>query len=236
MFEIGSSLREARVRKGLEIADVERATRIRGKYLRALESETFDALPSQAYTRGFLRSYAEFLDLDGRLFVDEYTSRFWVDDDQRRDRSRRIRVRAQHHRRTERRMVVLTVLAIGAVTALVIAAWNYGDSAPEPSVPNLPSAAVHRAPPDQAVLTVQAARGSSLLEVRKGWATGDVVYHGTLERGEQQRFVARRLWMNIGTPENLVVKLNGKSAALGTGCPQVVMVTRTQVTSRSACS
>lgn len=236
MFEIGSSLREARLRKELEIADVERSTRIRGKYLRALESEQFDTLPSQAYTRGFLRAYAEFLDLDGRLFVDEYTSRFWVDEDQRRDRTRRIRVRERHHRRTERAMVFLTVVAIGAVTALVIAAWNYGSGdTTETSIPNLAPADARRAPANQAVLTVRAVGGSSLLEVRRGWATGDVVFHGTLERGETQRFVAKRLWLNVGTAENLVVKLNGRPAALGSGCPQVVMVTRTQVTARSTC-
>jgi hypothetical protein len=236
MFEIGSSLREARVRRGLEIPDVERATRIRAKYLRALESESFDVLPSQAYTKGFLRTYADFLDLDGRLFVDEYTSRFWVDDDQRSSRSRRIRVREKHHRRAERKMVLLTVVGIGIVTALVIAAWNYGGgSGTDTKIPNLAPAVTPQPPANQAVFTIRAVNGASQLLVRRGWATGDVVYHGTLERGESQRFVARRLWLNIGSPENLAVTLNGRPATLGSGCPQVVMVTRAQVTSRSTC-
>ena len=126
MFEIGSSLREARLRKGIEINDAERDTKIRGKYLRALETESFDVLPGQAYIKSFLRSYADYLDLDGQLFVDEYTSRFWIDEESGPIRSRRIRVREHHHRRAERRMVVLTVVGIAAVTALVIAAWNYG--------------------------------------------------------------------------------------------------------------
>jgi hypothetical protein len=236
MFEIGSSLRDARIRKGLEIPDVERATRIRGKYLRALEAESFDVLPSQAYVKGFLRSYADFLDLDGRLFVDEYTSRFWVDEDQRSSRSRRIRVRERHHRRAERNMVVLTIVAIGVVTALVIAAWNYGGGgSPSTNVPNLQPAAVQPVKRNQAVFTIAAVTGSSLLEVRRAWATGEVVFHGTLEKGESQRFVARRLWLNIGSPENLSVELNGRPATLGSGCPQVVTVTRTQVTSKSTC-
>ena len=236
MFEIGSSLREARVRKGLEIADAERATRIRSKYLRALESETFEVLPNQAYAKGFLRAYADFLDLDGRLFVDEFTSRFWVDEDQRSSRSRRIRVREKHHRRAERGMVLLTIIGIGVVTALVIAAWNLGGGAtPDTKIPNLPTATTKPAPTNQAVFTVKAVNGASLLEVRRGWATGDVVFHGTLEPGESQRFVAKRLWLNIGSPENLAVKLNGRPATLGVGCPQVVMVTRAQVTSRSTC-
>ncbi len=238
MFEIGSSLREARIRNGLEFGDVERATKIRGKYLRALENESFDVLPSQAYVRGFLRSYADFLGLEGNLFVDEYTSRFWIDEEQGSKRARRIRVREQHHRRAERNMVVFTVVAIGVVTALVIAAWNYGGGGAEPKIPNLRPATVHATPSNVAVLTVRAKQGAgaSLLEVRRGWATGDVLFHGTLERGELQRFTAKRLWLNIGSPENLRVILNGQAATLGVGCPQVVMVTRTQVTSKSTCN
>jgi cytoskeleton protein RodZ len=236
MFQIGPSLREARTRKGLEIPEVEHATRIRAKYLRALEDESFDVLPSQAYIKGFLRSYADFLDLDGRLFVDEYTSRFALQEEPGTTRSRRIRVREQHHRRAERNMVLLTIVAIGVVTALVIAAWNYGGGGTtQPSIPNLSPAATQHATSNTAVFTVRAAGGASLLEVRRGWATGKVLYHGTLERGETQRFVSKRLWLNVGSPENLRIKLDGQPASLGTGCPQVVMVTRTQVTSKSTC-
>jgi len=76
MFEIGSSLREARMRQKLELSDAERETRIRAKYLRALEDERFQVLPGPAYTKGFLRSYAHYLDLDAQRFVDEYNTRF----------------------------------------------------------------------------------------------------------------------------------------------------------------
>ena len=76
MFEIGSSLREARMRRGLELSDVERDTRIRTRYLTALEEERFDVLPGPAYAKGFLRTYADFLGLDAQQFVDEYNTRF----------------------------------------------------------------------------------------------------------------------------------------------------------------
>src|SRR5262249_14919442 len=52
MFEIGSSLRAARVRQKLELSQVERETRIRPKYLRALEDEDFAVLPGPAYAKG----------------------------------------------------------------------------------------------------------------------------------------------------------------------------------------
>jgi cytoskeleton protein RodZ len=76
MFEIGNTLREARLRRGLDILDCEAETKIRAKYLRAMEEEQFDLMPSPTYVRGFLRTYADFLDLDGRLVLDEYESRF----------------------------------------------------------------------------------------------------------------------------------------------------------------
>ena len=75
MFEIGSSLREARERQKLELPEIERATHIRSRYLAALEEERFDVLPGLAYTKGFLRTYADYLGLDGQRFVDEYSTR-----------------------------------------------------------------------------------------------------------------------------------------------------------------
>ena len=65
MFEIGNSLREARVRQQLDFPELEHSTKIRAKYLRALEDERFELLPSHTYIKGFLRSYADSLGLDG---------------------------------------------------------------------------------------------------------------------------------------------------------------------------
>ena len=76
MFEIGSSLREARTRLGLEVADVVAETKIRAKYLTALEEERFDLLPERAYARSLLRSYATFLGLEAQLYLDEFDARF----------------------------------------------------------------------------------------------------------------------------------------------------------------
>ena len=75
MFEIGSTLREARTRRGLELRDSERATRIRAKYFAALEEERFDQLPADVHAKSFLRMYADFLGLDSELYVAELNSR-----------------------------------------------------------------------------------------------------------------------------------------------------------------
>jgi len=76
VFEIGNSLREARLRQGYELPRVEADTKIRAKYLRALEEERFEVLPGETYVKGFLRTYSEYLGLDGQLYVDEFNSRF----------------------------------------------------------------------------------------------------------------------------------------------------------------
>jgi cytoskeleton protein RodZ len=75
VLEIGSSLREARIRRGVELAQVDAATHIRTRYLEALENDRFDLLPGEAYARGFLRTYADYLELQADLFVDEYNAR-----------------------------------------------------------------------------------------------------------------------------------------------------------------
>jgi len=69
---IGDRLREARMRQKVDIADVEAATKIRAKYLRALENEEFGLLPGPTFAKTFLRTYADYLGLDAQLLVEEY--------------------------------------------------------------------------------------------------------------------------------------------------------------------
>lgn len=69
---VGTILREARNRRKVELSEVEAATRIRFRFLRAIEDEEWDVLPGGVYTRGFIRTYASFLGLDGDRLVDDY--------------------------------------------------------------------------------------------------------------------------------------------------------------------
>ena len=76
MPEIGQTLRETRLRNRVDITEVEAGTKIRAKYLRALENEEWDLLPGPTFVKTFLRSYADYLGLDSRLLVEEYKQRF----------------------------------------------------------------------------------------------------------------------------------------------------------------
>lgn len=69
---VGTILREARNRRKVELSEVEAATRIRFRFLRAIEDEEWDVLPGGVYTRGFIRTYASFLGLDADRLVEDY--------------------------------------------------------------------------------------------------------------------------------------------------------------------
>ncbi len=249
MFEIGNSLREARIRQALELSDAEQATKIRTKYLRGLEEERFEVLPAQTYVKGFLRAYAEFLGLDGQIYVDEYNSRFFTGDDEAPYRAKRTQRPTPQHRRVESSVLFVALGGIVAATALVIVAWKWSGTEPQRNtIPNLPSAsppaavAPQPAPPPATTqrrwvaLVLTAVDGDSYLAVRRGGASGKVLFTGTLEKGRSQRFVGPEIWLNLGAPRNVVATLDGKPAALGVpgSNPAVLIATRAGFISASA--
>jgi hypothetical protein len=207
VFEIGNSLREARLRQQLEFADIERVTKIRPKYLRALEDESFETLPAQTYVKGFLRTYAEFLGLDGQLYVDEYNSRYVTREDEPPFRPRRSAGR--RGRGVESSVVLGAIVGIAIVFGLVIAAWKSGD---DPTPAQTTPALRPVAPPD---LIVRAVRGSTQLQVRKGSELGQERFFGTLANGDEQRFVLTgRLWVRIQRPNVVQLIVAGRPKTL----------------------
>jgi cytoskeleton protein RodZ len=251
LFEIGNTLREARLRRGLDISQCEAATKIRGKYLRAMEEEQFDVLPASTYVRGFLRSYAAFLDLDSQLILDEYESRFGVPHDPVSEGEGapggRAGGRRPGRRPTPRRTETqLLWLAIGGVLAVALLVWlGVGDDSSRPTaIPTTPATRARAAPPSPAravapapkpkpvpkrlsvVLTGQGNYGS-WVEVHGGASeTGPLVYSGTLAPGETfTRTVRRALWITVGNPDGLKVDINGRTAA-SAGVPDRFVVTK----------
>jgi cytoskeleton protein RodZ len=226
MFEIGGSLREARLKRGLTPADVQKAIRIRDRYLQALEDERWEMLPGDAYVKGFLRTYADYLGLDGNLYVEEYNSRFARTDEP-------LLVHERLARPGPRLGVgfLRPLVAVGVIAAVVagFAAWQLSGSRspkkPGTTSTSIPTttAARHTAPkkktrkkhrsvalPSRAVLV--AARGESWLWVRSGSAAGPTVFQGTLLQGRQLPVSLRKgsLWIRIGDPASIDVRLGGK--------------------------
>lgn len=68
---VGNKLREARTRRSLSLQEAEEATKIRCRYLLAIENEDWDQLPGDTYARAFIRTYGSFLGLDGERLAEE---------------------------------------------------------------------------------------------------------------------------------------------------------------------
>ena len=210
MFEIGNSLREARVRQGLDYPEIELATKVRAKYLHALEDEQFELLPAQPYVKGFLRTYAEFLGLDGQLYVDEYNSRYVVDALEEAA-PRRVSPRVRQQRGIERKVLLLALVGIATLTALVFVAWKFGGgdtAAPsQTTTKSAPAAPLHG-------LRLAGLGKGTYVEVRRSSAIGHVLYQGTVGRGKVKLVPGSRFWLYVRRPARVDVSLGGKPVAL----------------------
>jgi cytoskeleton protein RodZ len=232
VFEIGNSLREARLRQGLDFSEIEQSTKIRGKYLRALEDEQFEVLPAQTYVKGFLRSYADYLGLDGQLYVDEFNSRYVRGELEEEEEQRAFKPRVVRPGRGgafQNRAVMITLAAIAGLTVFVFVAWMSGGPGNQNPVIAGPPPATKKAPPKpMANLVVSGVKGGAYVVVYRGARTGKPVYEGTLESGKGHRFVAHHLWVYVFAPANLRLKLNGRSRVVpgvGTGSRRWLEVT-----------
>jgi cytoskeleton protein RodZ len=138
MPEIGEMLREARMRRRIDMTEVETATKIRGKYLRALENEEWDLLPGPTFVKTFLRTYAEYLGLDPRLLVEEYRQRYERPSTQ--DLTPFAATRARGRARRRRAATLGPGLVIVACVALLLgslyALGRFGDDDETPQAPN----------------------------------------------------------------------------------------------------
>src|SRR3954468_10164503 len=132
MPEIGETLRETRMRRRIDMAEVEAATKIRAKYLRALENEEWDLLPGPTFVKSFLRTYAEALGLDARLLLEEYKLRHG-----RLSEQELLPIAPPGNRRDKQRRgppgvgrdVAVAVLVVALVGLLIILGNNSDDNA-----------------------------------------------------------------------------------------------------------
>ena len=234
MFEIGNSLREARLRQGLDFPEIEQATKIRGKYLRSLEEEQFDVLPAQTYVKGFLRSYADYLGLDGQLYVDEFNSRYVRGELEEEEEEQPFRPRgsvaAGRGGGLQAKAVMLTVAVIAGLTLFVFAAWKWGGTGNSPGlVMNHPRKAAKK---PTANLVVSGVAGGAYVQVYRGSRGRKPIYQGTLEQGSPRTFVGRHLWLYVYKPANLRISLNGRPWVVpgrGTGARRWLEVTPKRV-------
>jgi cytoskeleton protein RodZ len=139
MTDIGSTLREARMRARIDMTEVEARTKIRAKYLRAIENEEWDLLPGPVYVKSFLRTYGDFLGLDSRLLVDEYKRRYERPSDHD---TRPISTLSRERERAARGPLIPPWAIIGGVVVAIVVALFFIGTAGNKNKPPAP-AGVH---------------------------------------------------------------------------------------------
>jgi cytoskeleton protein RodZ len=224
MASIGETLREARMRQRLDIADVEERTKIRAKYLRALENEEFAMLPGATFVKTFLRTYAEALGLDPHLLVEEYRATYEPRDEaevqpiatparERRPRTRRFGTGGGGGPGPGTILAGLVVAVL--VLILVLGLTANDDKGNQAADTTTQPAKKKRAPkkkpkpkPAPALVTLQIApNGPTYMCVDRGLGKA-VLYNGTT--ADPQTFKGRKLRVNLGRTA-VTIKLNGKA-------------------------
>lgn len=130
MPDIGNTLREARIRRALSLADVENITKIRSKYLQAMEENDFEVLPGPTVVKGFLRTYAVFLKLEPEVLLNEYRDLYEgsredigalrTELSQQRRTKTSVERKKKRVRRTQRGYIAAALLAI---VVIAVIAW-----------------------------------------------------------------------------------------------------------------
>lgn len=229
MPPIGETLREARMRQSLDIADVEARTKIRAKYLRALENEEWGALPGHTFVKTFLRTYAEVVGVDPHLLVEEYRTSHEAQEEEDEfevqpiaRRPARRESRRQPPRGPPSRAALLAALAVALVAfLLVLGLVNEGEDDPasenagtqgaqtQPERERRPEPRRRRraAPPPSGVTVRIAPTTPTYACLDTGEGT-DVIFEGTLE-GPRTFKHAKRLRVNLGK-RALDMRVNGK--------------------------
>ena len=222
---IGDTLREARMRQQLDIADVEARTKIRAKYLRALENEEFGLLPGSTFVKTFLRTYAEVLGLDPHRLVEEYRTRHEPEDELE---SQQLGPPAATRPEREPRLgvgppgpgtVVLGVV-IAVIALLLVLGLTGGDEDREQASrteterrrPARQRTEARPRPPRAITLRV-APSVETYVCVDTGGGT-DVVFEGILD--EARTFRGRRLRVNLGKT-SVEIRANGEPVEIEQG-------------------
>jgi cytoskeletal protein RodZ len=227
---IGERLREARMRQKIDIAEVEAATKIRAKYLRALENEEFGLLPGNTFVKTFMRTYAEYLGLDAQLLIEEYRVDYvprgegdaqpMVSRPSRRQQERR-RPRAARGPPGPGTAILVVMVVVVAILAILGLTSGDDDGGKKPvtstQAKKKPARAKQKRTPKPKPTDVRlhiVPTEATYLCVDRG-ADTPVLYQGTPT--DSQTFHGKRLRVNIGNASTVRVFNNGKRVALPDG-------------------
>ncbi len=231
MFEIGNTLREARVRRTLTLQQVEEDTKIRVKYVQAMENEDWDVMPGVTYVKGFLRTYSTYLGLDPEVIIGEFRSRGMVPSAEHHEPfSGSSVIGKPRSHRGRNTIVILAVVCLVVLAVIYALGMDSGTSEEPPTTPDAlgivsPSPTASKTPKPVASKTaipawqrdlvkVEAVRGDCWMEVRRNDDQGVVLFSGTVSKGDMKKFKGKDIWMSLGNPASVQLEAAGKKVAL----------------------
>jgi len=212
MFEIGSALRDARVRRDISLQQAEDDTKIRVKYIQAMENEDFDVLPAGTYVKGFLRTYADYLNLEAQLLIDEYNERFGTGEHREHviqpTRSPKAEAVPKARRKHQTNYILVAILAAVIIAVLAYLGWGNPTSQKPTLVTTTETQASTQETPTATVaadvvtptattptqtqpavlqsISMIATSSDNWIEIHMTSADGDVIWGGTLAAGESK--------------------------------------------------
>jgi transcriptional regulator with XRE-family HTH domain len=221
-LEIGKALKDAREAKGISLEAAEENTKIRRKYLEALEQENFEILPGKVYVKGFIKNYAIFLGLNAEQLVSAYGERTPVterEDDKSGERFTHIEKRLKTgYFKWAAGMVLLAVVAYMALPAFTGKDRGVGKPVPDNQMltENKPPAADQGQAPREAEppaqqgvnLTLNVTDNTSWMYVE---VDGNPTFTGFLGSGQVKAFKgAERIFIKLGNAGVVEVECNGQ--------------------------
>jgi cytoskeletal protein RodZ len=231
MQTIGERLEEARKRKGISIREAAESTKIRGDYLQKFEANSFDIDLPPLYLRGFIRTYAKFLDLDAERLIGDVDAALARDGKPQRREHREPLGRVDFNNenrpqeasepvtgngrsaRDQALMIKLGLLGGGALIAIVaiILLLNVLFSRPaKPSTTTQAPAPTVQADPAQTL--VLTAVETTRIKVVQDFETAPPLFNGTLNKGEAKSFKKTgKLLITVEAGKNIRMEVNGRA-------------------------
>jgi cytoskeleton protein RodZ len=245
---IGETLRGAREEQGRTIEDAARDTRVRGHYLLALEDEQFDAFGGDVYAKGFLSSYARYLQLDPQPLLDDYRRHF--QDDGYNPSALTSTPMGRPPASPPPTWIAWAVVVVVVMVGVAALAQVFGGRTPEAAQPRAPQPAVSASPDDAASAPPRSSPTPSPAPTYDGvnlllaleddsWMRvsidGQLVLEETLPRGETRTFTGEEsITIRFGDPGAVRAELNGEDLGAQGARGQPVTVTFTRDGARSA--
>jgi hypothetical protein len=221
---LGQMLRQERELRDIPLDRIEQATRIRAAQLRAIEDDRLEALPAEAYARGFVRTYAEYLGLNGDDVVAIFNEQ-WnrsAHRDEPAPPQTPVSVARAPSGLFSMWVALACLLLVGSAVVYLMGGSGGGRAAPPTSgtharaVSSGTTPATSAPPPPTAQpagvrMTVTAAQGSCWLEARRGSASGALLAERTLAPGQAVHLHGRRVWLRLGDPSSVRLRVNGRT-------------------------